>query len=117
MRSHIDCTGFLVPIILNIKIEMLQRIQNAGLRTALGAMRSTPITALHAEAHLLPTKYRLEQLAINFFLKHHLLNVDTVRSCVENWSSMLRFFPNMYGGLIPVLIKAFRWARPRLNKK
>ncbi|KAK9708150.1 hypothetical protein QE152_g27376 [Popillia japonica] len=69
VRSHIDYAVHLIPGFNRVMLESLQRIQNAGLRIAVGAMRSTPVVALHAEACVLPISYRLQFLTANFVVK------------------------------------------------
>ncbi|KAK9728427.1 hypothetical protein QE152_g17977 [Popillia japonica] len=102
---------FLTPALNKTNLDLLQRIQNAGLRIALGAMRSTPVIALHAEVSVYPMALRIEKMANNFGLKHFTLNSDPIWRELINWSALLRLYPNWIRGLVPPLIKAYRWVK------
>jgi hypothetical protein len=45
-------------------IESLQKIQNVALRRILGAIKTTPIQAMHVEAGIMPIRYRLLQTTL-----------------------------------------------------
>lgn len=52
--------------------SLLQRlcvIQNAALRIALGARRSSPVASLEVEAHVLPLRLYLTQQVVSFYIK------------------------------------------------
>ena len=53
----------------NSNLNTLQVIQNAALRTALGAWRSTNISALHAEANVVPLNLYIQQQGIKLYYK------------------------------------------------
>jgi hypothetical protein len=50
-------------------LQTLDRVQNAALRTCLGAFRTSPISSLHVEAGEMPLKLRREKLALQYMLK------------------------------------------------
>ncbi|XP_066255908.1 uncharacterized protein [Euwallacea similis] len=47
-------------------LKLLDPVQNAAIRLALGALRSSPVEALEIEAHELPLRLRREQLLLNY---------------------------------------------------
>lgn len=53
----------------NSNLQILQKIQNRGLRTCLGLCKSTPITAIISEAGTLPMKRLLERHTIKYITK------------------------------------------------
>ena len=46
-------------------LESLDRVQNAALRTCLGAFRTSPVSSLHVEAGELPLELRRQQLSLH----------------------------------------------------
>lgn len=50
----------------DVNTEKLQKLQNRGIRSCLGLVRSTPITAVVAEAGMLPLKWFMERHSINY---------------------------------------------------
>ncbi|KAA8917134.1 hypothetical protein TRICI_000701, partial [Trichomonascus ciferrii] len=50
--------------VTDIDIESLQRVQNVALRRILGAVKTTPIQAMHVEAGIMPIRYRLLQTTL-----------------------------------------------------
>jgi len=50
-------------------LESLDRVQNAALRTCLGAFRTSPVASLHVEAGELPLELRRQQLCLQYVCK------------------------------------------------
>lgn len=64
VRPILEYSSFLwYPNISRKDEESIQRIQNLGLRKALGAYKSTPIDILHRDANVLPIRFRQTELA------------------------------------------------------
>ena len=51
------------------RIDFLNRIQSAALRTALGARKTSPIAALQMEANIPPLDIHIKELCCKFYLK------------------------------------------------
>ena len=49
--------------------ETLERIQSSALRVALGARRTTPITALQVEAAVIPLQDHFETLCLQYYYR------------------------------------------------
>ena len=52
-------------------IKMIDPIQNAALRIALGAFKTTPVVSLHAETSCLPQPYARQLKTLNLYLRLH----------------------------------------------
>ena len=50
-------------------LQSLEPVQNAALRLALGAYRTSPISSLHCEAEIKPTEYYREGKALNYYIR------------------------------------------------
>ena len=69
-------------------LESLDRVQNAALRTCLGAFRTSPIPSLHVEAGELPLNLRRQQRSLQYVVK---LRSNPAFQCVFN-SGFSRLF-------------------------
>lgn len=74
IRSIIDYGCHLYGSASNNTLSRLDILQNTALRISLGAMKSTPIQALHAEAMEPSLELRRSYLAEKFILKIHINN-------------------------------------------
>ena len=69
IRSKLDYASFIYGGAAKTNLELLNPIQNQGLRLALGAFRTSPETSLHAEAYELPMELRRKKLGIQYAIK------------------------------------------------
>ena len=51
------------------RLEQLERIQNAALRIAIGARKTTPIAALQVEANIPPLKLYIKEASCRYYYK------------------------------------------------
>ena len=65
-------------------MESLDRVQNAALRTCLGAFRTSPIPSLHVEAGELPPNLRRQQLSLQYVVKLRSNPSNPAFNCVFN---------------------------------
>ena len=72
-------------------LESLGRVQNAALRTCLGAIHTSPIPSLHVEAGELPLHLRRQQLSIQYIVKLRSNPSNPAFHCVFN-SGFSRLF-------------------------
>jgi ribonuclease HI len=63
-------------------LQTLDRVQNAALRTCLGAFQTSPISSLRVEAGEMPLKLRREKLALQYMLKLKSNPDNPAHSCV-----------------------------------
>ncbi|KAK9709998.1 hypothetical protein QE152_g26325 [Popillia japonica] len=77
----------------------------------MGAMRSTQVVALHTEPCVLPISDRMQFLTDNFVVKHYCAHIDPIRGVLQEWSGMLRLYPNWNSGQISAVIKSYRRVR------
>jgi len=67
-------------------LDSLQPIQNAALRVATGALRTSPIVSLHAEAGLPPLSVYRDIKNTNFLLRLNANNDQTVLNAAKNYN-------------------------------
>ena len=60
----------------NTNLRQLDSIHNSGLRLALGAFRTSPVSSLHTEANEAPLEERRLKLSMHYYVK--------TRACIEN---------------------------------
>ena len=72
-------------------LESVDRVQNAALRTCLGAFRTSPISSLHLEAGELPLNLRRQQRSLQYIVKLRSNPSNPAFHCVFN-SSFSRLF-------------------------
>jgi hypothetical protein len=65
-------------------LESLDRVQNAALRTCLGAFRTSPISSLHVEAGELPLNLRRQQIRLQYLVKLRSNPSNPAFNCVFN---------------------------------
>ena len=84
VRSRLDygCTVYssAKPYIL----KLLDSVHHEGLRIALGAFRTSPMTSLYAEAGEPPLRLRRIQLSLNYYLKLRAFPENPAYDCVFN---------------------------------
>ena len=76
-RSHVRSKLFEIRLWLAVvygsartsALESLDRVQNAALRTCLGAFRTSPVAGLNVEAGELPLELRRQQLSLQYISK------------------------------------------------
>ena len=69
IRSKLTYGAPAITSAADTRIEKLNKVQNAALRVALGARRSSPIPALQIEANIPPLKIHLNQINSIYYLK------------------------------------------------
>ena len=80
----------------NSILKKLDPIHHQGLRIALGAFRTSPVTSLYAKAQEMSLKNRRKKLSMNHFLKlktcsdNHVLKLKT---CSDNLAYSCVFEP------------------------
>ena len=70
VRSKIDFGCVVYGSARPSALESLDRVQNAALRTCLGAFRTSPIPSLHVEAGELPLNLRRQQLSLQYVVSN-----------------------------------------------
>lgn len=69
VRSKLDYGCVVYGSARKSVLESLDRVQNAALRTCLGAFRTSPVSSLHVEAGELPPDLRRQQLSLQYISK------------------------------------------------
>jgi len=69
VRSKLDYGCVVYGSARQSVLESLDRVQNAALRTCLGAFRTSPVASLHVEAGELPLELQRQQLCLQFICK------------------------------------------------
>ena len=69
VRSKLDYGCVVYGSARQTVLESLDRVQNAALRTCLGAFKTSPVSSLHVEAGELPLELRRQQLSIQYISK------------------------------------------------
>jgi len=69
VRSKLDYGCVVYGSVRKSVLESLDRVQNAALRTCLGAFRMSPVASLHMEAGELPIELRRQQLCLQYICK------------------------------------------------
>ena len=82
-------------------LESLDRVQNAALRTCLGAFRTSPIPSLHVEAGEMPLNLRRQQLSLQYIVKLRSNPSDPAFHCVfsSGFSRLFEARPNIIATL------------------
>ena len=93
----------------NRRIESLETIQNAPLRIATGALRTSPVRALQVDANMVPLNVRRRDLLMRYFLKvkadarhpcHSIMDIDVhdqlYRNLSESCMRRISGFPLSY---------------------
>ena len=60
----------------NTNLQQLDSIHNSGLRLALGAVCTSPVSSLYSEANEAPLEERQLKLSVNYYVK--------TRACIDN---------------------------------
>ena len=69
IRPILDYNAFLFDTISDTHVSSLEAVQNAALRIATGALRTTPTVNLHAETNIPPLQFRRKYLLLRFYLR------------------------------------------------
>ena len=75
-RSKLDYGCIVYGTASNTNLGQLDNIHNSGLRLALGAFCTSPISSLFTEANETPLEERRLKLSMHYYLK--------IRACVDN---------------------------------
>lgn len=87
IRSIIDyCSYIYCPRKVNL-LEKIQKIQNSGIRIALGYRISTPINVMHAESKIVPLIHRTKYLCDNYLAKVMSNTGSLSHKCVKKYHS------------------------------
>ena len=85
VRSKIDYGSEVYGSACTTLINKLEVIQNAALRIATGALRSTPVLSLRCETTMCPIKTRIEENTLKYYNKaHYLPESNPIKSEVLN---------------------------------
>ena len=76
IRSKLDYGCVVYGTASNTNLRQLDSIHNTGLRLALGAFCTSPVSSLYAETNEAPLEERHLKLSMNYYLK--------TRACIEN---------------------------------
>ena len=76
VQSKLDYGCFVYGTASNTNLRQLDSINNSGLRLALGAFCTSPISSLYTEANETPLEERRLKLSMHYYLK--------TRACVDN---------------------------------
>ena len=82
VRSKLDYGCVVYGSARKAVLESLDRVQNAALRTCLGAFRTSPVSSLHVEAGELPFELRRQQLSLQYISKLRSNHSNPTFSCV-----------------------------------
>ena len=82
IRSKLDYACQVYGSARKSYIEMLDPIQNQGLRLALGAYRTSPVKSLEAEAHELPLYLRRKKLSLQYAIKISSTPENPAHNCI-----------------------------------
>jgi len=69
IRSKLDYGSAVYSSARKSYLQMLEPIQNDGLRLCLGAFRTSPVSSLHVKANEMPLELRRRKLAAQYYLK------------------------------------------------
>ena len=84
IRSKLDFDCVVYGSARPSALESLDRVQNAALRTCLGAFRTSPIPSLHVKAGELPLYLRRQQLSLQYIVKLRSNPSNPAFHCVFN---------------------------------
>ena len=88
IRSKLTYGATAIASAANSRLENLNKVQNAALRAALGARRTSPITALQVEANIPPMIIYLQEINCRYYLKTKAQgNTPTVTRNATRWVS------------------------------
>ena len=76
IRSKLDYGCVVYGTALNTNLRQLDNIHNTGLRLALGAFCTSPVSTLYTETNEAPLEERRLKLSMNYYIK--------TRDCIEN---------------------------------
>ena len=76
VRSKLDYGCIVYGTASNTNLRQLDSIHNAGLRLALGAFCTSPVSSMYTEVNEAPLEERLLKLSMNYYLK--------TRACTDN---------------------------------
>ena len=76
VRSKLDYGCIVYGTASNTNLRQLDSIHNAGLRLALGAFCTSPVSSMYTEANEAPLEERRLKLSVNYYLK--------TRACTDN---------------------------------
>ena len=76
VRSKLDYGCIVYGTASNTNLRQLDRIHNAGLRLALGAFCTSPVSSMYTEANEAPLEKRRLKLSMNYYLQ--------TRACTDN---------------------------------
>ena len=76
VRSKLDYGCIVYGTASNTNLRQLDSIHNAGLRLALGAFCTSPVSSMYTEANEAPLEERRLKLSMNYYLK--------TRACTDN---------------------------------
>ena len=82
IRSKLDYGCVVYGSARKLVLESLDRVQNAALRTCLGAFRTSPVSSLHVEAGELLLELRRQQLSLQYISKLRSNPSNPTFSCV-----------------------------------
>ena len=109
IRSIVDYGSLIYGTAANTHLQTIDRIQYAGIRIAIGALKSTPIQLLEPEADIIPLKFRREILAIAYILRrsqeHPVSKLIEIFYHYEFYD--IRPYPLPFSGRIKEILKKF----------
>ena len=76
IRSKLDYGSIVYGTASNANLRQLDSIHNSGLRLALGAFCTSPVSSLYTETNEAPLEERRLKLSMNYYLK--------TRACINN---------------------------------
>ncbi|CAD6223248.1 GSCOCG00011735001-RA-CDS [Cotesia congregata] len=89
IRSQLEYGCHIFNTSNHTQMDKLNKIQNAGMRFAIGARISTPINSLTAETGLTPIKLRFDELTNRYILKAFSLENSTITQELDKLSDIL----------------------------
>ena len=92
VRSKLDYVCIVYGTASNTNLRQIDSIHNAGLRLALGAFCTSPVSSMYTETNEAPLEERRLKLSINYYLKtractdnpaHHALHEQPQEICIS----------------------------------
>ena len=104
IRSKLDYGSIVYGAARKSYLQMLEPVQNQGIRLCLGAFRTSPIDSMHVESNELPLHLRRLKLSLNYYLRLRANPSHPTAFAIEQ-----QFHKNLFGSK-PHVIRPF-WMR------
>ena len=117
VRSKLDCGCIVYGTESNTDLQQLDSIHNFGLRLALGAFCTSPVSSLYTEVNEAPLEERRVKLSIHNCLKTRACNDNPAHHSLHEFDRTTRDLyaprPNGRGGMTRPQASPSRWSQSR----